>query len=245
MGFYLKIIFFAFFFIMPFEKTFAQEVNVVPYLKLIEDGKKDTVRQILSELKKQHPNDPSVMFLDAVLTENAQQSLPIYTQVYQNYPKSKYADAALYRVYSYYYAIGIYSSAKKFLAKLKKDYPNSPYLSIINQNIPQRDDSIVSDKKALSNVIVSNRQNEQTNAITGNYKFTIQAGAFSSLDNAKSLSKSFEDAGYFSKIENKSVAGATFHVVYLGRFLNEEDAKKILLQVNSKYNLDGRIVPLN
>ena len=243
MRFYLKIFFILIFFAIPFAETVAQEVNVVPYLKLIEDGKRDTVRQILSELKKQHSNDPSVMFLNAVLTENAQESLPIYEKIYQKFPQSKYADAALYRVYSYYYAIGIYSSAKKYLSKLKKDYPSSPYLSILDKNIPQKDDNITSNQNTLSDTIVSDQKNE--NAIKGNYKFTIQAGAFSSFDNAKLLSKSFEEAGYFSKIENKSVAGATFHVVYLGRFLSEEDAKKILQQINSKYNLDCRIVPLN
>ncbi len=245
MKFYPKTFLILSFLFLTSLGIYAQETDVVPYLKLIEDGKRDSVKQILPRLIQAHPNDPSIMFLKGVLTENAQQSVSIYNKIYESYPHSRYADAALYRVYSYYYAVGIYSAAKKYLAALKKNYPNSPYLTIIKNKIPQKDNNIITGNKPGRNPVSENKQIDLTDKLKGDYKFTIQAGAFTVPDNAQSLKKSFIQAGYFSKIEEKNVAGATFHVVYVGRFYNEEDAEKTLKQVNSKYNLDGRVVPLN
>ena len=55
------------------------------------------------------------------------------------FPKSTYADAALYRIYSYYFALGLYNTADKNLNKLKKDYPESPYIKMAAANIVQND----------------------------------------------------------------------------------------------------------
>ena len=51
-------------------KINAQEVNIVPYLQQIENGKADEVRNELIGLKERYSDDPSVMFLEGVLTEN-------------------------------------------------------------------------------------------------------------------------------------------------------------------------------
>ena len=46
----------------------AQDLNIVPYLHQIENGKADEVRYELIGLKERYPGDPSVMFLEGVLT---------------------------------------------------------------------------------------------------------------------------------------------------------------------------------
>ena len=87
---------------------FAQEVNIVPYLKAVEDGNKQTAVEALSNLKQTNPEDPSVIFLDAVLTQEGESALKKYETVYNNHPQSNYADASLYRMFSYYYSLGVY-----------------------------------------------------------------------------------------------------------------------------------------
>jgi septal ring-binding cell division protein DamX len=223
---------------------FAQELNIIPYLKQIEDGNRTQVEDQLPELKKNYPNSANLLFLEGVLTANGQQAVTIYNEVVKNYPNSKYADASLYRIYSYYYALGMYSAAKNFKNRLEHEYPNSPYINIAKKNIPKKD-SVITVRKALpadSALSAKNRNNQQSNE---EYQFTIQAGAFTVLNNAESLMKSFEKDGYYSKIEEKSVAGTAFHVVYVGKFSNEEDAANSLKQINAKYNLNGRIVKPN
>jgi tetratricopeptide (TPR) repeat protein len=223
---------------------FAQELNIIPYLKQIEDGNKTQVESELPELKKNYPSSSNLLFLEGVLTENGQQAVAIYNELVKNYPNSKYADASLYRIYSYYYALGMYGAAKNFLSRLEQGYPNSPYIAIAKKNIPKKD-SVVTAGKALSAdsaLSAKNRNNQQPDE---NYQYTIQAGAFTVLSNAQSLMKNFEKDGYYSRVEEKSVAGTTFHVVYVGKFSGEDDAANSLKQINAKYNLNGRIVKLN
>jgi tetratricopeptide (TPR) repeat protein len=206
----------------------------VPYLKLIENGKLDEVKSELPDLKEKYPNSPSVMFLEGVLTENGQEAIIFYNNIIKTYPHSKYADASLYRVHSYYYALGLYETAKTYLDKLKKEYPNSPYIKMADREVP-------AEIEVPQNIAEDTKKVEEVQAVS-NYKFTIQAGAFSKLDNAKGLKQDFQDSGFFSEIKDKVVGGTTFHIVYVGKFVNENEANDLLKVVNSEYKLDGRIV---
>ena len=228
-------------FILGLMSTFvsAQEVDIVPYLKQIESGQRQAAFDKLQDLKNEYPNDPSVLFLEGVLTENGQNAVLIYKQVYNQYPKSKYADASVYRIYSYYYALGLYHSAQTYLELLKKDYPGSPYLEIAD-----KDEMTSEDKVAKQPPLVKKEEQKKPEKKNLDYKFTIQAGAFSNVDNALVLKKKFENAGFFSEVIEKNVAGTNFHIVYIGRFLTEDQAKNFLDVINSRFSLDGRIVPI-
>ncbi len=209
---------------------YSQEKDIVPYLKLIEGGARDSVMQVLPQLKKSFPNDPSVLFLEGVLSENGQDAIPIYNRILNDFPGSKYADASIYRLYSYYYSLGLYNTAESFLKRLKNGYPSSPYIELAKREIPSGNE-------------ISSPQ-ELAPQDTKNYIFTIQAGAFSNDSNAVSLKKTFEDAGYYSFIKNKSVGGTVFRVVYAGRFEKREEAESFLQAVNSQFDLKGQIVPI-
>jgi hypothetical protein len=211
---------------------FGQGIDISNYLKKIESGKLEEVKAILPELKTKYPDDPSILFLDGILTENGKISISLFSTIVNNYPESKYADAAVFRIYSYYFAGEMFSEAATWLKRLKKDYPYSPYIKLSEQNIPPSDqkDKIQNNKKTDSQI---------------KYKFTIQAGAFSSKDNANSLQKQFTDAGYSAEIKEKTVAGTIFQVVYVGKFTTEVEAKNFLQQINSEYSLDGRVININ
>ena len=198
----------------------GQGIDISDYLKKIESGKIEEVKEKLPELKAKYPHDPSVLFLEGILTENGKTSVSLFSNVVNNYPQSRYADAAMYRIYSYYYALEMSPESASWLGKLKKNYPSSPYIKIAEKN------NKISDQKIK-------------------YKYTIQAGAFSNKENANALKKQFIDAGYSSEIKDKTVAGTIFQVVYVGKFTTEEEAKNFLQQINSQYNLDGRVISIN
>lgn len=208
---------------------FSQEANIIPFLKQIEQGKAEEVKSQLPELKKDFPNSSNVMFLEGVLTENAQDAVSIYQTIVDKYPKSAYADAALYRIYSYYFALGLYNTADKNFERLKKDYPESPYIKMAAQN--------VADQNQAPTQIT-----EQTDA--GEYNFTVQAGAFTNKDNAASLSKEFVNAGMYSVVKEKNVGGTIFNVVYVGRFINRSDAEDFKSIISSQFNVSGRVVEI-
>ena len=117
---------------------YSQDVDIVQYLKQIERGRVDEVKSELTDLKIEYPESPSIMFLDGVLTENGQTAVVIYQKIVDAYPNSKYADAALYRIYSYYYALGLYESADKKLIQLINNHPESPYIKVANGIAAQR-----------------------------------------------------------------------------------------------------------
>lgn len=232
----LKILLFLFLtFLLQFSgNSFSQEVNIVPYLKAIENGNIGEAQEALTDLKAKSPNDPSVMFLDGVLKENGQEALVIYQKIVDVYPNSKYADASLYRIFSYYYALGLYDTAREKLVQLKTSYPASPYIQVADQNISllgtydQKQETPKSEEKTIPK--------------TESYSYSIQAGAFTNLDNAKKLMSDFENAGIYTYMSDKVVGGTNFHVVYAGKFEKIEDAESFLQVLSSQYNVNGSIV---
>ncbi len=233
----MKVVIFLFilfiFFLSPF--VFSQDIDIIPYLKQIEAGNKKIVEQELPSLISKNPESPSIMFLEGVLTNDGNKAVVTYSKIVDKYPKSRYADAALYRIFSFYYANGDYDKAKKNLDKLKSDYPVSPYLKIADRGIPS------ANQITLPEVKNSNQLTEQDQP---KYKFTIQAGAFTQSSNASSLKKNFEDNGFFSETKDKVVAGTSFKVVYVGKFESREEAENFLHVINKEFKLDGRIVDL-
>ncbi len=231
----VKIISFA-------SNIYSQDADIVPYLKAIENGDLVSAKDALLELKEKNPNDPSVMFLDAVLKENGQEAIVIYQDLVDNHPKSKYADASLYRIFSYYYALGLYETAQEKLKQLKTSYPSSPYIQVAEQNISSIGKSEETKIETKIDTKVDTKLEEPKTNIEDDYNFTIQAGAFTNLDNAKKLSGEFESAGIFSRIDEKVVGGTSFHIVYAGKFEKREDAESFLQVLSSRYQINGTIV---
>jgi len=221
--------------IIPFTADlYSQDADIVPYLKAIENGDLASAKEALAELKEKNPDDPSVMFLDAVLKENGQEAVVIYQDIVDNHPKSKYADASLYRIFSYYYALGLYDTSREKLNQLKSSYPTSPYIQVAEQNISALEK--VDETKTETKVEEVKAKSEE------DYKFTIQAGAFTNLDNAKKLISELESASIYSQLGEKVVGGTSFHIVYAGKFENREDAENFLQVLSSRFNINGSIV---
>ncbi len=253
----------AFFILIPVKKSFPQDVDINYYLKKIENGKKQEVIRNLPDLKKQHPGSASVTYLDALLAEDGVDAVHKYLDLSKKYPESEYADDALFRVYAYYYAGGSYFAAKEYLKRLKRKYPASPYIKLAESSIPEKDEpgavpdiekiSETAEQKDISkqnNIsenenITEQKNNSKQKNINNNFKFTIQAGAFSNPDNASKLHKDFLMSGYFSEVKEKTVAGAPFKVVYVGKFKTEKEASEELKIINEKYRLTGRVISAN
>lgn len=233
----IKILFLiiSFFVCLP---ILAQDVDIIPYLKMIENGDRDDVLQKLPKLIQENPESPNLTFLQAVLTENGQQAVVLYQKIINDYPGTRYADAAIFRVYSYYYALGLYQTAKTYIEKLKREYPQSSYIKIADQNIPTKDEPLKNDEPVTSNKKIE----DEVKSDSKDYKFTIQAGAFSSVKNAEQLKSEFQSAGLISFITEKEVAGTIFHVVYVGHYETKGEADDSLPVINKQFGIEGRSV---
>ncbi|MBI5730875.1 MAG: SPOR domain-containing protein [Ignavibacteriales bacterium] len=220
-------------------QLFSQEVDIVPALQQIENGNIKSAETILRGLKTKNANDPSVIFLDAVLTKDGDEALKKYSTVLEKYPDSKYTDAVIYRIFSYYYSLGYYRKAETYLSRLKKDFPESPYIKTADRNIPDIEE------QPAEPAAVPAKANPVEKTEIKTYNFTIQAGAFLNVDNAKRLCDQLNKENYFTEINTKDVGGSILNVVNVGRFTTEDESKSILVLLEKKFNLKGRTVPIN
>ena len=222
----------------------GQEVDIVPYLKQIESGDIEKAQKSLEELQAMYPHDPSVKFLDAILTRKGVEALRKYIDIYDKYPKSKYADAALYRMYSYYYALGYYKKAENYLEKLKAEYPGSPYIDAVEKNNPGQTGVFYKETNTADNKSEPPKPKVKNKPAEVEANYTVQAGAFLSLKNAENLKKQLESEGYPAKITQKEVGGSVLNVLTAGNFSSTKQTDKLLTLLSKKYKLQGRIISL-
>lgn len=221
----------------------AQEIDIVNYLQRIEAGEIEQVKTELPKLLSENPNDPSVKFLDAVVTVDGNEALKKYENVYNNFPKSNYADAALYRIFSYHYSLGIYNKAETYLNELKSKYPSSPYIKAADRKIPdeeESEESVAESFNALSKIAKTTAQNP----VQQKFNFTVQAGAFLNFENADKLKNDLIKAGYPSEVNPKTVGGTILNVVTVGKLITEKEADPILNLLKQNFKLNGRVIPI-
>lgn len=224
---------------MLISTLYAQEVDITGALKSIEAGRVSEAETILQRLQSVNSSNPDVIFLDAILTKNGEASIKKYSTVFEKHPKSKYADVSLFRVFSYYYSLGLYKKAESYFKRLKIDYPASPYIAAADRRIPDTEDT---------HGYVSNTEGDTSKKNpTLEFKapmFTIQAGAFLSVENASRLKEQLTADGFISEIINRVVGGSLLKVVTSGKFSTEQEAKSVLSKIESKYKLKGRVIQI-
>lgn len=95
----------------------------------LEKGDTDAVKAALPDLIARYQNDPGVIYLQARVATDGIEAAKLYQSILDNFPSSEWADDALYNMYQYYYAMGLYKTADLKLQQLRKEYPRSEYLA--------------------------------------------------------------------------------------------------------------------
>lgn len=201
-------------------------------LELIDRGQAEAVKAELPTLMTNFQNHPGVLYLQAVLTSEGSEAVKTYQSIVDNFPTNEWADDALFKLYQYYYSIGLYKTADQKLEQLKKDYPFSTYAS---------DQALAEEPKAITTeapvVVAQPAKVEKFTTI-----YTVQAGTFSVLQNAEELKSRFERDGYTSTIFTLVNNGRKFHKVWVGEFQKQDEAKRFSGEIKKKYNLDSIVV---
>lgn len=211
----------------------AQNVNIIPQLKKVEAGEIEEVKRDLLDLKQLDASNPNVIFLEGVITEDGEKSQKLYEAVYKNFPNSQFADAALFRSFSYFYALGLYKKAEELKTQLQDEYPSSPYLKKTERTFPEADEMIV---------VPSTPYKIKSNA---KFKYTIQAGAFGQFENANNLKQKFISNNLESSVKPKIVNNVKLHIVTVGKFVEKSDADDLLRILEDDYSLKGRVIDLD
>lgn len=240
MKLYYNYSFIFIFIIISSAIVFPQDFDITSDLQKIEAGEKEEVISKLPRLKKNYPHSSSLIYLEGLLTEDGEKAIKIYQTMVDKYPNSKYADDAVYRIYTYFTAIDEPSKAELYLKRLKTEYPGSPYLKLA-EKVAFTEQKVIKNREEEPKT--SPKVKEKSN--DKGYKYTVQAGAFTRKENAINLKNDFDKAGYTSQVKEKSVGGSLFHIVYVGKFKTNEEAKSFLSIINSKFNLQGWVVKLD
>lgn len=229
------------------------EPDIQRRLEMIERGQVEAVNAELPQLMTTYQNNPGVMYLQGVLSTDGTEAAKIYQSIVDNFPKSEWADDALYKLYQYYSSVGLYKTAEQKLSQLKLEYPFSAYAveetAVQPAAKPTVETPASKPEAAPPKENVREEEKELPPALKPkgpvpkyNTTFTVQVGAFSTIANAEELKRKFEKEGYTSNIFTKSQNKQKLHKVWVGEFQTVEDARRFSVEVKKKFGLDAIVV---
>lgn len=201
-------------------------------LEMIERGQAEAVKAELPTLTTNFQNHPGVLYLQAILTTDGTEASRIYQSIVDNFPKSEWADDALYKLYQYYYSIGLYKTGDQKLQQLRQEYPFSTYA--VKEQPEQKPE--IKPQEPPAQVASPNPIEKYSSS------FTVQVGAFSALQNAEELQAKFERENYSSNIFTIANNGRKLHKVWVGEFQSYDEAKRFSGEIKKRFNLDSIVV---
>jgi tetratricopeptide (TPR) repeat protein len=222
----------AFALVGTFAQTQGGQPDIQRRLELIDRGQAEAVKAELPTLMTNFQNHPGVLYLQAVLISDGSEAIKTYQSIVDNFPTSEWADDALFKLYQYYYSIGLYKTADQKIEQLKKDYPFSTYAS--DQALAEEPKAMAPETPAM---VAQPAKVEKFTTI-----YTVQAGTFSVLQNAEELKSRFERDGYPTTIFTLVNNGRKFHKVWVGEFQKQDEARRFSGDIKKKYNLDSIVV---
>lgn len=241
----------------------AQSVDdeIRSYVEKLDKGQTAEVRQVLSDLSTKYQNNPGVTFLQARLTTNAIEAVKLYQSIVDNFPRSEWADDALFRIYQYYYSMGLYKTADLKFQQLKKDYPASEFVTGKKDvNVQLREEPVklaprepVPDttETVTPPAVAAEKKPDVAPKVTppavqekkpGFGKYALQMGAFSSTGNAEKQKTFLESKGFEVDVTSKVRGGKTLYIVLLGRFADLQEARAMKEQLKTRHSLDSMVV---
>ncbi|MFH0988521.1 MAG: SPOR domain-containing protein [bacterium] len=260
----------ACFFAAPAQTTSAGQPDIQKRLELIEKGQGEAVKAELPTLLTNFQNHPGIMYLQALLTTDGVEAVKIYQSIVDNFPGSEWTDDALFKLYQYYYSIGLYKTADQKLEQLRRNFPYSSYASdqqvaeepkeTPKQNAkepkkveePARETKKPAVQPAAKNakgkkpLTPSSKTAKETQkpAKTESFStsFTVQAGTFSVFQNAEELKARFEKEKYSTTIFTLMNNGRKFYKVWVGEFRTQDEAKKFSEQFKKKFKINAIVV---
>ena len=240
--------------------VFVQSQNVDLYLSLIDEGKSKGVLENLPELTSKFPNNPGVLYLNALLNKDGDSSLEQYKNIIKNYSESKYAPKSAMKVGEYFYARGLYTQSANLLKNIPVKYPrfieiqrltdlmiNSfnaigeadsarYYGLIIKSMFPAINADVKEDNMKLSQVFDFKKKKSNRGP------YVVQIGAFNSKENAKRLKLQVSQLGHDVSINKVDSNGKTFFAVRVNSYNSKRKAEEIGKDIKSKLGVSYRVL---
>jgi septal ring-binding cell division protein DamX len=215
----------------PLLRAQNADADVTKYLAMIQDGQIEQVKAEIPSLLTRYPNNPGVLYLQAQTTSEGAEAVRIYQSIVDNFPSSGWAPEALFRVYQFYYALGLYRTAELKMAQLKKNYPVSKRATgtgeVDTGSLPED---------------VSRSPAAGTPAGThdsASAHFTLQVGAYTTQANAEKQKSFFEGLGYAVELISRVKENRSLYLVLVGNYASAEEAKARGAEIKEKFRIDS------
>lgn len=219
--------------------TFSQK-KTTDYIQAIESGNQESVRKTVEQEVQKHPDDPDLLYVSALITQDGDAATKLYVRVIESKKKCAYADAAYFKLWQYYYAQGLYSKADSYKSGLEKKFPDSKYVHLFEI----KESKVPEDASApTGSGVKPDEKTRQTNLTrkAGDGP-SVQVGAFSKKENAKEIVKKLSDPTLSVSISEKNVGGTVFYIVTAAGFADSDAANAYVERINKKFSLQSRVI---
>ena len=238
---------------LPFSlRAQGADAEVAKYLAMVDGGRADAVKGEIPALLAKYPNNPGVLYLQGVTTTEGAEAVRIFQSIVDNFPSSEWADDALYKVYQFYYSLGLYRTAELKLVQLRKNYPASKYVNAAKdaKELPDEVPSGAAVTTAPAVTVpavpqeqaprpaVPQEQAPRPAAAQGQERFTLQIGAYTTSANAERQRSLFEGLGYPVEVINRVKEGRSLFLVLVGTYASAEEARGAGGEIRKKHGVN-------
>ncbi|MFQ6677263.1 MAG: SPOR domain-containing protein [Fidelibacterota bacterium] len=257
---------FWFFFLFS---SFTIGQSFEPYFQLLEDGNIKAVKDQLPELKSKYPYNPTLTYLQLLMSDDGDSTVDRFKYFLKQYPDSEYADGAEMKIGEYLYSRGLYEQSGRQFKKIPLMYPKSEHiqravdLMVLSFNATGESDSVqyylakykwkfpqlevkqynVNLEKAELKQDNQFDKKTKTDVINpGSHPWVVQLGAFGKYSNAKRLKNIVSGLEYPIEIVEVMSNGKRLHAVRVVRFKTREEAERIGREVKTKYGVNFRVL---
>lgn len=232
------------------------------FFSLINEGQILGVREKVPELISKYPNDPGVLYLQAILTIEGNKALEFYGQIIERFPESKYSIESSVKIGEYFYSKGLYTQAAKQLCLIPRKYPRYPEIERIVDLMASSfmaigaDDSLryylgIYESMFPNLNFQNNFKREKVNKISKTElttevrevkPYVIQIGAFGSIQNAKRLKLQVSQIGYKVELVPVRTNGRSLNTVRIIRYKSKSEAERVGKLVKNKLGIEFRVL---
>ena len=238
--------------ILPSLPVIAQpgEPNIPRLIERVNKGEADQVRADLPSLLSRYPNNPGVLYVQGLVSEEGTEAVRIYQSIVDNFPRSEWADDALYRVYQFYYALGLYRTAELKLSQLRTEYPDSPYLAAAGgtQTAQMEEERPTAEPPEQPDAAPADRPVDTpppvppSPAVTQPGLYFLQVGAFTVQANAERQKSVFEELNYPVEIISRTKDGRSLFLVLVGQYGTYEEAKAASAEIRRNHGVESIVI---
>lgn len=253
--------------------VFGQDLEV-KVQQLLEKNKLNELLANIETIKSKYPNNAIPFYIEALIEKDGEKAIENYRNFIKRFPESSYASQAKFKIAQYYFAKGLYPSARTLLDEILKTFPQLSFadhahyllirclIALDRSDQANNEADIFSeryDDSPFKKIVKSDlKQVEKFRADEPEVKeskvrptlqpepyFTIQIGAYLDQKNAINQKNKMIDLGYSAQIRARRIGEQVFHLVWVGHFETQEQAMNFGEIFKKKHDIAFRVVDGN